>query len=105
MRSCGVDIRVSYRAFVSLCLLCVSTRRHKGTKAQLAVSSFGFELPDRVLQFVHLTPDLVELLVVLGDEELLPLDLQLLNFVLQIGFGVNDGVGEMRMGLFNAEDL
>ena len=72
MRSCGVDIRVSYRAFVSLCLRVFSvvfkTRRHKGTKAQLTVGCFGFELPDRVFQFMHFTPDLVQLFVVLCDE-------------------------------------
>ena len=67
MRSCGVDIRLSYRAFVSLCLR-VFNVKHEGTKAQLTVNYFGFELPDRVFQFMHFTPDLVQLFVVLCDE-------------------------------------
>ena len=54
-----------------------------------------FDPADRVLQFMHFTAYFMQLLVILRVDELVPLDLQVLNPMLQIGLGVNDIFREM----------
>src|SRR6266850_623141 len=71
----------------------------------LPVSGFGFKLSNFVLQFVHLTAHFVELLMILRLKQLIALELEFLDFVLQVRLGVNDLVCKMRVRLFDAESF